>query len=117
MRETRTYRPIFDDEIVRYDTIINEKQNTIFGTSRVCSSVIGEWLKYNRKMALQHFQNREKELQAAIPETTTNEPAISDKRLQIIIALISCQDVRKWDEEALYQWASAMANRILQDGT
>lgn len=35
------------------------------------------------------------------------------ERMKIIIALISGQDVRKWDESALIVWASAMADRLL----
>lgn len=35
------------------------------------------------------------------------------ERMQIIVALISGQDVRTWNEDALVAWATAIADRIL----
>lgn len=41
----------------------------------------------------------------------------SEYRDQLIVALISGQDVRKWTDKSLYEWAAAMADRILHNGT
>lgn len=38
------------------------------------------------------------------------------ERNQLIVALISGQDVRKWNEKALVEWATSIADKILQDG-
>lgn len=37
-----------------------------------------------------------------------------DARTELVIALISGQDVRKWDVTALVQWAQAVAAKILE---
>lgn len=34
-------------------------------------------------------------------------------RTELIIRLIGTQDVRKWDEQKLYDWAAKMADIIL----
>ena len=36
-----------------------------------------------------------------------------DERKQIIIALISGQDARKWDPKTLVQWAESVADNML----
>lgn len=38
------------------------------------------------------------------------------ERQQLIVALISGQDVRKWNVPALVEWATAIADSILQAG-
>lgn len=38
------------------------------------------------------------------------------ERNAIIVALISGQDVRKWNIPALVEWATAVADKLLQDG-
>ena len=38
-----------------------------------------------------------------------------DERKQIIIALISGQDARKWDPKTLVQWAESVADNMLNE--
>lgn len=38
------------------------------------------------------------------------------ERQQLIIALISGQDARKWDVKALVEWAEAVADKMLEGG-
>ncbi|WP_264161979.1 hypothetical protein [Burkholderia metallica] len=38
------------------------------------------------------------------------------KREELIIELISRQDVRKWDVTVLVAWAGAVADEMLKDG-